>query len=54
MLKKGFEEDKNFDADKHQPLIIRSPFDPYQQKFEFRAEEDSSEMFLTNDSDDED
>ena len=30
MLKKAYTEDKDFDIDRHQPLIIRSPFDPYQ------------------------
>ena len=54
ILKKEFVEDKNFDADRHQPLIIRSKYDPYQQKIEYKAEEDSSEMYLTNDSNDED
>ena len=30
MLRKAYIEDKNFDIDYHQPLIIRSAFDPYQ------------------------
>jgi hypothetical protein len=34
MLKKAYKEDPLFDPDTHQPLIIRSPFDPYQQKVE--------------------
>ena len=54
MLKKAYQEDPTFDPDRHQPLIIRSPWDPYQQKIEIQAEDDSSEEFLTNDSNDED
>jgi len=30
MLKKAYKEDVNFDPDRYQPLIIRTPFDPYQ------------------------